>query len=158
MLEWLRSVDQEEPPEQRPLLFRLVADPRSIDDEGQVPVSGRGYQILPNPSFNTSVSFHESKKDDIPSVSLHGQASGTFVIRGRNFEFHVPDQLTRVSEDRTIVLEEGLNGTFRKISDSNPESSDARIQIRYKPEKRGKPSFLFGELRWSPPALHSVPP
>src|ERR1035438_680398 len=83
LLEWLRSVDQEEQHEERPLLFRLVADPRSIDEEGRIPVAGRSFQILPNPSFNTSVSFHELNKEDIPSVSLRGQASGTFVINGQ---------------------------------------------------------------------------
>jgi cell division protein FtsW (lipid II flippase) len=147
LLGWLRSVDQDEPHEERPLLFRLVPDPRSIDEEGRIPVAGRSFRILPNPAFNTSVSFHELEKDDIPSVTLRGQASGTFVIRGTNFEFHVPNMATRVTDDRTVVLEEGLNGSFRKISDSNPESADARIQIRYKAEKRARPNFAFGELR-----------
>jgi cell division protein FtsW (lipid II flippase) len=147
LLAWLRSVDQEEQHEEHPLLFRLVADPRSIDEEGHVPVAGRNFQILPNPAFNTSVSFHELNKDDIPSVTLRGQASGTFVIRGRNFEFHVPNLTSKITDDRVVVLEEGLNGSFRKISDSNPESADARIQVRYKAEKRAKPNFAFGELR-----------
>ena len=141
LLQWLRVTDDEDRAPERPLLFRLVADPRTIDEEGQVPVAGRSFQILPNPAFNTSVSFHELRKEDIPAVSLRGQASGTFLIRGRNFEFRVPNLPARTFSDRTVVLEEGAGGAFRKVSDSNPDAPDPKIQIRYRPEKRGKPVF-----------------
>ena len=147
LLQWLRSLDDQDRPDQRPLLFKLGADPRTIDEEGQVPVADRSFQILPNPAFNTSVSFHELKKEDIPAVSLRGQASGTFVVRGRDFEFHVPNLPARAYNERTVILEEAANGAFRKIADTNPDAPSANLQIRYKPEKRAKPTFAFGELR-----------
>jgi len=147
VLQWLRSVDGEESNEQRPLLFRLVPDPRTIDEAGQIPVADRSYQIRPNPAFNTSVSFHELRKEDIPAVSLRGQASGMYVLRGRDFEFRIPNRAVKGFEDRTVLLEEGSNGALRKISDSNPDAGEAKIQIRYRPEKRGKSSFALGNLR-----------
>ncbi|MGI8746628.1 MAG: FtsW/RodA/SpoVE family cell cycle protein [Bryobacteraceae bacterium] len=147
LLEWLRSVDSEELNQERPLLFRLAPDPRSIDEEGMVPIAGRSYQIRPNPAFNTSVSFHELRKQDIPAVSLRGQVSGMYVVRGRDFEFRVPDRVVKGFEDRTVTLEEGANGALRKIGDSNPDAAEAKITIRYRPEKRGRPSFAFGGLK-----------
>lgn len=147
LLQWLRTSDDEDRQPERPLLFRLAADPRTIDEEGRVPVANRNYQILPNPAFNTSVSFHELRKEDIPAVSLRGQAQGMYVIRGRNFEFHVPNLATRAYDERTVTIEEGTGGAFRKLSDTSPDSPDVKLWVKYKPEKRGKPTFAFGELR-----------
>ncbi|MDQ2947063.1 MAG: hypothetical protein M3Y27_14160, partial [Acidobacteriota bacterium] len=147
LLNWLRSVETDDPVQQHPLLFRLVPDPRSIDEEGRVQVADRSYQIRPNPAFNTSVSFHELRKQDIPAVSLRGQASGMYVVRGKDFEFRIPDRAVKGFEDRLVILEEGSNGALRKISDSNPDAGEARIQIRYRPEKRARQNFAFGNLR-----------
>jgi cell division protein FtsW (lipid II flippase) len=147
LMQWMRTLDDEDRAEARPLLFRIVADPRTLDDAGEVQVSERSYQILPNPAFNTSVSFHEMSKDDIPAVALRGQASGTFVVRGRNFDIHLPNVPAQVGAERTVLLDESVNGSLRKIADSNPDGPEAKLQIRYKPEKKGRPQFLFGELR-----------
>ncbi len=147
LMQWLRTMDDDDRTPERPLLFRLVADPRTVDEEGGVPVADRSFQILPNPAFNTSVSFHELRKEDIPAVTLRGQAAGTFLIRGRNFEFRVPNIAAKGYDERTVVLEEAANGAFRKLSDSNPDASTVKLWIRYKPEKKAKPAFAFGELR-----------
>ncbi|MEO8128138.1 MAG: hypothetical protein ABJF23_05375 [Bryobacteraceae bacterium] len=147
LLRWLRGRAENQSADRRPSLFILDPDPVNADEEGLVPVTDWGYRVRPNPAFGTSVSFHELKPGEIPTVSYQDQASGSFLVHGQGWDFRMPDRQASVREDRVITLMEETHAAFRKLSDSDSAASWATLKLRMK-QQRGKPAeFPFGEFR-----------
>ncbi len=148
LMNWLRTLDDEDVLSQRPALFRLVPDERFLDEEGHVLVANPTYEIRPNPAFNNSISFHELTKQEVPAVAFRDQAAGSYVLEGDHFQVHIPHRPAAGRELlHMVVLGEAGNGHFQRVADPGPDSADVFLRFRVKPLPRSAALVPFGEFR-----------
>ncbi|HEX7981717.1 MAG TPA: FtsW/RodA/SpoVE family cell cycle protein [Gemmatimonadaceae bacterium] len=113
-----------------PPLFRLVAEPETLDDLGFLGITSTPFRIEPNPEFNTRISFRpRAAEDDLPRIFLPGQAFTSFLLQGGSFAISVPQRAYQPHEMRTVHLTPTATDLTMTLDD-NPRSPRGDVFLR----------------------------